>query len=124
LTHISSALSGLTRHARDRVNYSVSKLLHRRVDVERFNTLLDDEARLRYAPAIKTLWRVVPGVMRRKIPRANVQQGYMLAAVEQLAGGLWDRQMLCVGGGYHFSIQGRRSSSCVQALRGWRCSCQ
>ena len=25
---------------------------------------------------------------------------------------------------YHFSIQGRRSSSCVQALRGWQCSCQ
>ena len=97
MTHIPSALSGLTRHARDRVNYSFCKLLHRRVDVERFNTLLDDEARLRYAPAIKTLWRVVPRIMRRKIPRANVQQGYMLAAVEQLAGGLWDKQMLCVG---------------------------
>jgi hypothetical protein len=26
--------------------------------------------------------------------------------------------------GYHFSIQGLRSSSCVQALRGWQCSCQ
>ena len=97
MTHIPTALTSLTRQARDRVNFGFSKLLHRRVPVERFNTLLDDEARQHYSPAVKTLWRVVPDVMRRKIERANVQQGYMLAAVEQLAGGLWDRQMLCVG---------------------------
>jgi len=97
LTGIPTRLTGLTRHARDRVNFGLSKLLHRKVEVDRFNTLLDDEARVRYAPAIKTLWRVVPAVMRRKIARANVQQGFMLAAVEQLAGGDPNKKMLCVG---------------------------
>jgi SAM-dependent methyltransferase len=101
LTHIPAVLTGIARHARnagDRVNLGFfSKVLHRKVVVERFNTLLDDEARLHYAPAIKTLWRVVPRVMRRKIPRANVQQGFMLAAVEQLADGDRTKKMLCVG---------------------------
>ena len=94
---VPTVLTGLTRQARDRVNFGFSKVLHRKVVVERFNTLLDDEARLHYAPAIKTLWRVVPAVMRRKIPRANVQQGFMLAAIEQLAGGDKNKTMLCVG---------------------------
>lgn len=94
---VPTVLTGLTRQARDRVSYGFSKVLHRKVVVDRFNTLLDDEARDRYAPAIKTLWRIVPDVMRRKIARANVQQGFMLAAVEQLAGGDRSKPMLCVG---------------------------
>jgi SAM-dependent methyltransferase len=94
---VPSVLTGLTREARDQVSFRFSKVLHRKVEVDRFNTLLDDAARQRYAPAIKTLWRVVPAVMRRKIPAANVQQGFMLAAVEQLAGGDKTRKMLCVG---------------------------
>ena len=72
MTHIPAVLTGIARQARDRVNFGFSKVLHRKIAVARFNTLLDDEARERYAPAIKTLWRVVPDVMRRKIPRANV----------------------------------------------------
>jgi SAM-dependent methyltransferase len=94
---VPTALTGVARHARDRVSFGFSKVLHRQVVVERFNTLLDDAARQRYAPAVKTLWRIVPAIMRRKIPRANVQQGFMLAAVEQLAGGDRTKRMLCVG---------------------------
>ncbi|WP_375452159.1 hypothetical protein [uncultured Devosia sp.] len=67
------------------------------VTVAKFNTVLDDAARKHYASAIQTLWALEPAAMARKIPEANVQQGFMLAAVEQLAKRRKHRKMLCVG---------------------------
>jgi len=55
--------------------------------VGRFNTLLDDAARRHYAVSIEELWDAAPEMMKRKIKEANVQQGYMLTAVDQLAAG-------------------------------------
>lgn len=69
----------------------------RGVRVPRFNTILDDTARQHYERAIRVLWLLAPDVMTRKIARANVQQGFMLAAVEQLARRRKQTRMLCVG---------------------------
>ncbi len=65
----------------------IHRSMRTRVKIPRFNTVLDDEARRYYQPAIKTLRRVAPAMMERKIERANVQQGFMLAAVEELSRG-------------------------------------
>lgn len=42
-----------------------------------FNRILNDQARLQYKGAIRFLWRLVPEIMRKKIARANVQQGFV-----------------------------------------------
>lgn len=91
------SLTGLARRLRVSVPLGVAKAIHRKVIVRRFNTLLDDRARRHFSPAISTLWRIAPDVMGRKIRRANVQQGFMLAAVEQLVDGCREKKMLCVG---------------------------
>ena len=75
----------------------IYRLLRRRVTVPRFNTILDDAARQHFAPTIRMLWLMAPDIMPRKIARANVQQGYMVAAVEALAGEKRQPRMLCVG---------------------------
>jgi SAM-dependent methyltransferase len=67
------------------------------VAVPRFNTILDDRARQHYLPATKTLWSLVPDMMKRKIPAANVQQSFMLAAVLELGVTLPRAKVLCVG---------------------------
>jgi hypothetical protein len=74
-----------------------TRLYHKKLKVPRFNTLLDDAARAYYEPSIATLWRVAPETMKRKIARANVQQGFMLAAVEQRARSANSPSVLCVG---------------------------
>lgn len=76
---------------------SFYRFLRRKTPVPRFNTILDDAARLHFEPAIRALWLMAPDVMMRKIPRANVQQGFMLAAVEALAEKRPNSRMLCVG---------------------------
>ena len=76
---------------------AVYRAVRRKVRVTHFNTILDDAARARYEPSIRTLWLMAPDVMTRKIPRANVQQGFMLAAVEELARRRPNPRMLCVG---------------------------
>jgi 2-polyprenyl-3-methyl-5-hydroxy-6-metoxy-1,4-benzoquinol methylase len=73
------------------------RLRHRRQIVQQFNTLLDDGARAYYESSIRALWRAAPATMQRKIPEANVQQGFMLAAVESLLRKLGSGRILCVG---------------------------
>jgi hypothetical protein len=72
------------------------RLNHRRLPVPTFNTMLDNAARAYYAPSTQTLWRAAPKTMQRKIPEANVQQGFMLAAVEALCRTAIG-PLLCVG---------------------------
>ncbi len=47
-----------------------------------FNRILDDSARAKYAFAIDKLWQITPEMMHRKPARANVQQGFSLAAID------------------------------------------
>ena len=67
------------------------------VNIPRFNTILDQGARRLYAPAIATLFALAPGTMTRKYPEANVQQGFMLAAVLKLCRDFPRTKILCVG---------------------------
>jgi SAM-dependent methyltransferase len=53
--------------------------------VKQFNRILDDQARKEYAEAIQTLFTTSSEMMKRKIPRANVQQGFVLDTVRNFA---------------------------------------
>jgi len=61
------------------------------------NRILNDEARKVYAPAIAQLFLLAPEVMYRKIPRANIQQAFVLDTVFRHAGKPFDKKILCVG---------------------------
>jgi len=51
----------------------------------RYNRILDDEARQEYQKVIELMFQMCPEMMARKIPRANVQQAFILDSVRSLA---------------------------------------
>jgi SAM-dependent methyltransferase len=61
------------------------------------NTILDNNARELYRPAIDHLARLVPLTMAKKIPEANVQQGFVFDTVMRLIPTYKDPKLLCVG---------------------------
>ncbi|TFG64484.1 MAG: methyltransferase domain-containing protein [Nitrospirales bacterium] len=63
----------------------------------RFNRILDDQARRQYQPAVDQLFELAPEVMNRKIPEANVQQAFVLDAVQMFAASEQPPRILCVG---------------------------
>ena len=63
----------------------------------RLNRILDDQARELYKPAIDKLFELVPKTMAKKIPRANVQQGFVFDTVYRLLGNYKLPRILCVG---------------------------
>jgi hypothetical protein len=62
-----------------------------------FNKLLDDRSRSAYAGTIADLNRHAPEMMARKIPEANVQQGFALDAAERLVARYPEPRILAVG---------------------------
>ena len=62
-----------------------------------FNCILDNDARIQYQPAIEELFALVPDMMARKIPEANVQQAFVLDTVQKFASRLASPKILCVG---------------------------
>lgn len=65
--------------------------------VTTFNRILDDTARRMYEPVVRHLFTLVPEMMARKIPEANVQQGFMYDTVVKLAAMFENPRVLCVG---------------------------
>lgn len=67
----------------------------------RYNTILDDKARVELDPYIKQLWGMAPEMMKRKPERANVQQAWMLAAIRSFFPDAWNStpptKFLCAG---------------------------
>lgn len=61
------------------------------------NRILDNSARQLYEPVIQRLFDLAPEMMSRKIPEANVQQGFVFDTVLQLAAHREAPMMLCVG---------------------------
>lgn len=59
------------------------------------NILLNDREREIYKDSIMELFLYAPETMKRKIPRANVQQGFMLHTIKQLSAK--ESAILCVG---------------------------
>jgi SAM-dependent methyltransferase len=67
-----------------------------------FNRILDNAAREQYGPAINELLRLAPDLLARKIPEANVQQGFILDTVLRLISdarvkGVTAPRLLCIG---------------------------
>lgn len=63
----------------------------------RFNRILGDRARLEYRGVIRELEALVPHLMSKKIPRANVQQAFVFDTVRRFAAGVKNPRLLCVG---------------------------
>jgi hypothetical protein len=61
----------------------------------RYNRILDNTARRMYGPTIALLFSLVPDIMERKIPLANVQQAFVFDAVRTLAPP--NARILCIG---------------------------
>ena len=59
------------------------------------NIILTDTQRQKYQPVIDELFALCPETMQRKIPRANVQQAFVLDTVRQLSSLTF--KLLCVG---------------------------
>ncbi len=62
-----------------------------------FNRILDNAARSQYKPVIEQLFELVPEMMERKIPEANIQQAFVLDTVQKFASLLTSPKILCVG---------------------------
>jgi SAM-dependent methyltransferase len=65
--------------------------------VTRFNRILDDSARQTYQPIIEQMWRIVPGLMQKKIAEANVQQAFVLDTALRIAADYASPRILAVG---------------------------
>jgi hypothetical protein len=61
------------------------------------NRILDNAARVLYQPAIKKLTELVPLTMAKKIPEANVQQGFVFDTVFSIIKEYDLPKILCVG---------------------------
>ena len=66
-------------------------------NVTSLNRILDDEARSQYQPVINQLFALVPEMMARKIPEANIQQAFILDTAQKFASPLVKPKILCVG---------------------------
>jgi hypothetical protein len=63
----------------------------------RLNRILDLSACELYAPALEYMHQHLPHMMARKIPRANVQQAFVLDTVLRLIAGRTRPSLMCVG---------------------------
>jgi SAM-dependent methyltransferase len=63
----------------------------------RYNRILDDGERGRYAAAVEQMRTLVPEILAKKIERANVQQAFVKEAVERFAKEHRRPTILCVG---------------------------
>ncbi len=62
------------------------------------NRILDNSARILYAPAIKKLTELVPITMSKKIAEANIQQAFVFDTVHRYLPEYLRPKLLCVGG--------------------------
>ncbi len=65
--------------------------------ISSYNRILDNSARQEYRGAIDQLFQLVPDIMGRKIPEANVQQAFVLDTVKTFAYRTSTPRILCIG---------------------------
>lgn len=87
---------------REGVNYFIAKFISPFTYCEYsgqvfFNQILDNRARLKYLPIITQMNNLVPCMMARKLPDANVQQAYVLDSVYKFIKTKSHPNILCVG---------------------------
>jgi SAM-dependent methyltransferase len=66
-------------------------------DITSFNRILDNTARKTYKPIIDALYDLLPGMMSRKMPEANIQQAFVLDTVHKFASRYESAKILCIG---------------------------
>ena len=66
-------------------------------NVTSFSRILDNAARSQYDSVIKELFQLVPNMMARKIPEANIQQAFVFDTLKKLAFKLSAPKILCIG---------------------------
>jgi SAM-dependent methyltransferase len=66
-------------------------------DVISFNRILDNSARGQYKQVINYLLELLPEMMARKIPEANIQQAFVLDTVHKFASRYVPPKILCIG---------------------------
>jgi len=66
-------------------------------DATSFNRILDNDARKMYKPVIDGLFDLLPDMMSRKIPEANIQQAFVLDTVLKHLPNHETPKILCVG---------------------------
>jgi hypothetical protein len=84
-------------HKRDHRTVTVSYTPVTLPAEERYNRLLDDDARRLYAPAEATIQKLVPTAYARKLPSANVQQAFVFDTVYRHLSSYERPRVLCVG---------------------------
>jgi hypothetical protein len=66
-------------------------------DATSFNRILDNAARDMYKPVIDSMFELLPGMMSRKIPEANIQQAFVLDTVQKNVLDRRSSRILCIG---------------------------
>jgi len=61
------------------------------------NRILDNECRENYKSIIDAMFQIVPELMNRKIPEANIQQAFVLNTVMNFANQISNPKILCIG---------------------------
>lgn len=74
-----------------------NRRFHAIPDVASFNRILDDAARKMYKPVIDTMYELLPGMMSRKIPEANIQQAFVLDTTKRFICNYESPKILCIG---------------------------
>lgn len=79
----------------DKILTTLVDVKQKYIKYDNMNMLLNDAEREAYKDSIQELHRLCPETISRKIPRANVQQGFMLDAVKKLS--TKESEIICVG---------------------------
>lgn len=66
-------------------------------DVGPYNRILDNAARRQYDPIVLALQALLPKMISRKIPEANVQQAFVLDTVLKFASRYESPEIICIG---------------------------
>lgn len=66
-------------------------------EVTSYNRILDNAARQMYKPVVNALYDLLPEMMSRKIPEANIQQAFVLDTVQKYLPNYESPKILCIG---------------------------
>ncbi len=67
------------------------------INTKSFNRILDQSARDLYRPIIDNLFDLLPDMMSRKMPEANIQQGFVLDTAYKFLSAYTSPRTLCIG---------------------------
>jgi len=99
-----AALSGWEKGIDEALLYIEQKYIT--PDNKGFNKILDDTSREKYTKYIQTIEKLCPVTIKNKIPRANIQQAFVLHAVQHFSTKFISPEILAVGSFRRYCITG------------------